>query len=48
MECYVIYQCVYLILNELIDEKSQDNKIQFLSDANPYIWEGETCSFSKI
>ena len=40
MECFMIFQLMYLTLEKLIN-KDSDDKLNFLEDANPYILEGE-------
>ncbi len=41
MKCFTIYQLMYLIIEELNDENPQENVILFLSDANPFMRQGE-------
>ena len=42
MDSFIIFQFMFLILDALNDENERENLIVYLSDANPYIWEGET------
>lgn len=42
MECFVIYQLMYLVLNELSEDTNEENVINYLSDANPFMRQGET------
>jgi len=41
MNVFMIYNLMYLVLEELNEEKPIENLSNYLSDANPYIWEGE-------
>lgn len=41
MECFTIYQLMYLIIDELNDENPQEKVILFLSDANPFMRQGD-------
>jgi hypothetical protein len=41
MDAFLIYQLMYLILDELNDENKSDDLIRYLTDANPYMRDGE-------
>lgn len=41
MSIFLIFNLMYLVLEELNEENKSDNLSTFLSEANPYIWEGE-------
>lgn len=41
MEAFEVYQLMFLILDELNDEDKKENLINYLTDANPYMREGE-------
>ena len=42
MECFIIFQLMFLILDELNEEKKNENLITYLTDANPFMRRGET------
>ena len=41
MSIFKIYNLMYLVLEELNEENRNEKVDTFLSEANPYIWEGE-------
>lgn len=41
MKCFTIYQLMFLILDEINDENNDENLIRFLTDANPFMRDGE-------
>ena len=41
MKIFTIYNLMFLILEELYEETKNENLNTFLSEANPYVWEGE-------
>lgn len=42
MNCFIIFQLMFLILDELNDENKDENLIRYLTDANPFMRSGET------
>ena len=42
MDCFTIYQLMYLILDELNDENNYENLTTYLTDADPFMRRGET------
>lgn len=41
MKIFEIYNLMYLVLEELNEDNKSEGVSNFLSEANPYIWEGE-------
>jgi hypothetical protein len=41
MSTFEIFNLMYLVLEELNEENKDENVSTYLSEANPYIWEGE-------
>ena len=41
MSPFIIYQLMYIALDALNDENKNENLVSFLTDANPYMREGE-------
>ena len=41
MDCFVIYQLMFLILDELNDENQNETLITYLTDADPFMRRGE-------
>lgn len=41
MSPFIIYQLMYIILDALNDENENKNLVAFLTDANPYMRDGE-------
>ena len=41
MSSFIIYQLMYIILDALNDENKNENLVMFLTDANPYMRDGE-------
>ena len=41
MDAFIIYQLMFIILDELNDENKNENLIAYLTDANPFMRDGE-------
>lgn len=41
MSSFIIFQFLYIILNSLNSEKNNDNVVTYLTDANPFMRDGE-------
>ena len=41
MDCFIIYQLMYLILDELNEDNKNETLVTYLTDANPFMREGE-------
>ena len=48
MTAFKIFNLMYLILEELNETNKNETVETFLSDANPYIWEGENSGDPSI
>lgn len=41
MNCFVIYQMMFMILDKLNEENQKENLILYLTDGNPFMRDGE-------